>query len=143
MNITVIGLGLIGGSLARDLKKSGFATEVIGAESNPQHAADAVKLGIADRVVSLEEAVSETDLVILCTPVDISVVLLPRILDLIKSHTTVTDMGSVKRQLVGTVANHQRRKNYVAAHPMAGTEIPVRSSSRKSVQGKNCHHLRP
>lgn len=122
MNVTIIGLGLIGGSLARDLRKSGFATAVTGVETNPQHSADALKMDIADRIVPLDEALPEADLVILCTPVDTSVRLLSSILDMIGSHTTVTDMGSVKRVLAGSVADHPRRRNFVPAHPMAGTE---------------------
>jgi prephenate dehydrogenase len=122
MNLTIVGLGLIGGSLARDLRKTGFATQVTGVENDPQHAEDALRMGIADRILPLSEAMTDADLVIVCTPVDKTVELLPLILDSIGSHTTVTDMGSVKRQLVDRVNQHPKRKNYVPAHPMAGTE---------------------
>ncbi len=122
MIITVIGLGLIGGSMAKDLRRSGFATEIIGVETNTDHAEEAVRLGIADRIVSLEAGVSGADLVIVATPVDTTLGLLPLILDHMASHTTVADMGSTKRMLTGKVKEHPRRKNYVPAHPMAGTE---------------------
>lgn len=122
MRLTVIGLGLIGGSIAKDLRRTGFATEITGVENNPEHADEALKLGIVDRIESLAKAVSDADLVILATPVDIAITLIPTILDQIGSQTTVTDMGSTKRQLAESVKSHARRRNYVPAHPMAGTE---------------------
>ncbi len=122
MVISVIGLGLIGGSMAKDLRASGFATEIIGVDNNPGHAEEALRLGIADRIESVDFAVSCSDIVILATPVDTLMELLPFILDRISPHTTVTDVGSTKRQLTGIVRNHPNRRNYVPAHPMAGTE---------------------
>lgn len=122
MKLTVIGLGLIGGSMAKDLRRSGFASELIGVETNLDHAGEAVRLGIADRIEPLDKAVAGADLVIVATPVDMALRLLPDVMDNISSYTTVTDMGSVKRQLTETIREHPRRKNYVPAHPMAGTE---------------------
>ena len=122
MKLTVVGLGLIGGSMAIDLKKNRFATEVIGIDNRPEHAAEAVKLGIVDRVADLESGVKEADLVLLALPVDQIIELLPGILDLISPSSTVADVGSAKRQIVASVANHPLRGNFVATHPMAGTE---------------------
>ncbi len=122
MKTTVIGLGLIGGSMAKDLRKSGFATELIGVETNEEHAAKAVELGLVDKVEELVDAVSEADLVIIAIPVDKAKIVLPQVLDAIGSGTTVTDMGSTKKVLVDSVSTHKRRKNYVPAHPMSGTE---------------------
>ncbi len=122
MKITVIGLGLIGGSIARDLRNSGFATELLGVEANEEHQRKALELGLVDRVLPLAEGVKDTDMVIIAIPVDKTQAILPTVLDLIDSGTTVTDMGSTKKQLVDSVANHKRRKNYVPAHPMSGTE---------------------
>lgn len=122
MKLTVIGLGLIGGSMAKDLRRTGFATSIVGVDSDPDHAAEALRLNLVDRIEPLEEAVQDADLVIIATPVNIVTELLPRVLDSIGSSTTVTDMGSTKRQLVQRVSNHPRRRNYVPAHPMAGTE---------------------
>ncbi len=122
MKITVIGLGLIGGSIARDLRNSGFATELLGVEANEEHQKKALELGLVDRVLPLVEGVKDTDIVIIAIPVDKTQAILPTVLDLIDSGTTVTDMGSTKKQLVDSVANHKRRKNYVPAHPMSGTE---------------------
>jgi len=122
MKTTVIGLGLIGGSIAKDLRKTGFATELIGVEVNQEHAAKALEIGLVDRIETLEEAVADTDLVIIAIPVDKTKQVLPLVLDSIASGTTVTDMGSTKKELVDSVASHKRRKNYVPAHPMSGTE---------------------
>src|SRR6056300_1051971 len=122
MRTTIIGLGLIGGSMAKDLGKSGFATELIGVDANETHAAEALKIGLVDRVENLEDGVSDTDVVIIAIPVDKELIVLPKVLDLIGSGTTVTDMGSTKTVLVDSVKNHKRRKNFIPAHPMSGTE---------------------
>lgn len=122
MKTTVIGLGLIGGSIARDLRKSGFSTELIGVDANEKHANEALKIGLVDRIETLESGVIDTDLVIIAIPVDKELIVLPKVLDLIGSSTTVTDMGSTKKQIVDSVRNHKRRKNYIPAHPMSGTE---------------------
>lgn len=122
MKVTIIGLGLIGGSMAKDLRSSGFATGLIGVDTNEDHAAKAVELGLVDRVLPFEEAVKNTDLVLIAIPVDKTLIILPKVLDLIDGGTTVTDMGSTKKMLVASVADHKRRKNFVPAHPMSGTE---------------------
>jgi prephenate dehydrogenase len=122
MKITIIGLGLIGGSVAKDLRCTGFATEITGVDSNREHAEEALRLGIVDQIENLDKAVKDADLVLLAVPVDAMLKLLPDVLDKIGNHTTVTDMGSTKRQLTLAVRNHDKRRNYVPGHPMAGTE---------------------
>jgi prephenate dehydrogenase len=122
MKLTVIGLGLIGGSMAKDLRKAGFANKIIGVDSNPDNAKAALQLGIADRIERLEEAVPEADLVIIAIPVDKVLNTLTRVLDLVSAHTTVIDVGSTKKLISEAVENHKNRRNYVAAHPMSGTE---------------------
>ena len=122
MRLTVVGLGLIGGSMAIDLRKSRFATEIIGVDNRQEHAAEAEKLGIVDRVTDFESGVKAADLVLLALPVDQIIALLPVVLDLISPSSTVADVGSAKRQIVASVANHPLRGNFVATHPMAGTE---------------------
>ncbi len=122
MKLTVLGLGLIGGSMAIDLRKSRFATELNGIDSRPEHAAEAVRLGIVDRTTDFESGVKEADLVLLALPVDQIILLLPRVLELISPSSTVVDVGSTKRQIVAEVAGHPLRGNFVATHPMAGTE---------------------
>ena len=122
MKTTIVGLGLIGGSLAKDLRKSRFATELIGVDASEPNAKQALELGLVDRIESLEEAVKNTDIVIIAIPVDKELEVLPKILDHIDSGTTVIDMGSTKRVIIEKIKNHPRRKNFVPAHPMSGTE---------------------
>jgi prephenate dehydrogenase len=122
MKTTIIGLGLIGGSLAKDLRKSRFATEIIGVENNPEHARQAIDLGLVEKVLPLEEAVKDTDIIIIAIPVDKEIEILPIILDNIGSGTTVTDMSSTKLEIIESVKNHKRRRNFVPSHPMSGTE---------------------
>jgi prephenate dehydrogenase len=122
MKITIIGLGLIGGSVAKDLRRTGFASEITGVDSNREHAEEALRLGIVDQIENLDKAVKDADLVVVAVPVDAMLKLLPEVLDKIGNHTTVTDMGSTKRQLTLAVRNHDKRRNYVPGHPMAGTE---------------------
>ena len=122
MKLTVIGLGLIGGSMAIDLRKAGFAHEITGVDANPDNAQEALRLGIIDRIDTLENAVTKADMVIIAIPVDKVLQTLTRVLDLISDQTTVIDVGSTKKLIAQAVENHPKRRNYVAAHPMSGTE---------------------
>lgn len=122
MNVTVIGLGLIGGSIAKDLRKSGFATSITGVDANSKHAEKAKTINLVDEVMPLEQAVEKADLVIIAIPVDKIKVILPQVLDLIPNGTTVADMGSTKQEILTAVKDHPKRRNYVPAHPMSGTE---------------------
>ena len=126
--VGVVGLGLIGGSMAIDLKRRGFAQTVLGVESEPVNAAAAEKIGLVDRVVSLEDCVRLCDIVILAIPVGGAVKLLPRVLDMFSElgeegrGKIVIDVCSTKENLTRSVRYHPLRAQYVATHPMAGTE---------------------
>ncbi|MGQ9620931.1 MAG: prephenate dehydrogenase [Bacteroidales bacterium] len=123
MTISIIGIGLIGGSLAIDLRKRGFAELIIGVDTSIQHQNIAKLCGIVDETDDLENAVRRSDLVILCTPVDSNSQLLPEILDMIAgTGKVITDMGSTKASIARASMNHPARGRFVAAHPMAGTE---------------------
>lgn len=122
MIVTIIGLGLIGGSIAKDLRKAGFASELIGIDNKPEHQTRAQELGIVDRCMPFDEGVKAADIVLVAIPVDKIVGTLPKILDLIDPSASVTDVGSTKMLIGDAVKNHPRRGNYVAAHPMSGTE---------------------
>lgn len=122
MKLTVVGLGLIGGSMAKDLRKAGLTQEITGVDANPENAAEALRLGIIDLIESLENAVSKADMVIIAIPVDKVLQTLTSVLDLISPQTTVIDVGSTKKLIADAVENHPKRRNYVAAHPMSGTE---------------------
>jgi prephenate dehydrogenase len=124
MTITIVGIGLIGGSLAIDLRKRGFAEKLIGVDKNVQHQNIAVLCGLVDEVDSLENAVDRSDLILLCSPVNTNCQMLPAILDRIKGTSkVVTDMGSTKGSIAEISKNHSGRGRYVGAHPMAGTEF--------------------
>jgi len=121
MKATVIGLGLIGGSIALDLKKSGLVTHIAGIDLNSEHTADALKLGLVDEIVS-SAAVKDMDLIVMAIPVSALVKTLPGILDTVPNHAVVIDAGSTKSQICKAVANHPKRAQFVASHPIAGTE---------------------
>jgi prephenate dehydrogenase len=122
MRALIVGLGLIGGSMALALRDRGIAEEVEGVESSAEHAARACELGLVSRVVSLDEGLSRADLIVLATPVDTIPMLLIRILNRIGSHQVVMDAGSIKGEVCEAVAMHARRGRFVATHPMWGTE---------------------
>lgn len=126
MRVGIIGLGLIGGSMAIDLKRRGFADEVIGVEADAVNAAAALKIGLVDRVTDIDECVEAADLVVLAVPVGAAVRMLPQILDRFdKGGDTakiVMDVCSTKEHLARSVRYHPCRRQYVASHPMAGTE---------------------
>ena len=124
MIVGIIGLGLIGGSMAIDLKRRGFAQQVLGVEAEPVNAAAALSIGLADEVVDLKECVDRSDLIVVAVPVGTAQALLPVILDMMPegSDKVVMDVCSTKEQLVRSVESHPARAHYVASHPMAGTE---------------------
>jgi prephenate dehydrogenase len=126
MKVGIIGLGLIGGSMAIDLKRRGFADEIIGVEADAVNAAAALKIGLVDRVAELQECVMETDLMVLAVPAGAAVRMLPMVLDrfaeLKDSSKIVMDVCSTKEHLARAVKYHPCRRQYVASHPMAGTE---------------------
>ena len=125
-NLGIIGLGLIGGSMAIDLKRKGFAQTVLGVDADSVNAAAAEKIGLVDRVVGLEECVDQSDVIILAVPVDAALKLLPMILDRFEQtgakDKLVMDVCSTKEHLSRSVKYHSKRKMYVASHPMSGTE---------------------
>ncbi|MCZ2393108.1 MAG: prephenate dehydrogenase [Chitinophagales bacterium] len=121
--VAILGMGLIGGSVGIDLKKRGFASEVIGVGRSQANIDRALELGLADKMLSKEEAIRSADVIILAVPVNILVNELKYVLDTMHPDAIVTDMGSTKSKMVESVKNHPLRKRYVASHPMAGTEF--------------------
>lgn len=120
MNITIIGTGLIGASIAMTIR--GFNTKIIGVDSSEENLKTALELGIIDHAMDWQQAAMISELVILAIPVDAARALLPQILDVISDDCVVVDMGSTKVGICNNVRNHPRRAQYVASHPMAGTE---------------------
>jgi prephenate dehydrogenase len=121
MIVTIIGTGLIGGSMALTLKEKGFATKVIGVDASEQHLAQALAIGIIDEAHALQDAVSLSDLIIIATPINAAENLLPQILD-IATKQVVMDVGSTKNNICKIVSTHPKRGRFVATHPMWGTE---------------------
>ena len=122
MKIYVIGIGLIGGSMALDLRLLNENFEIIGVDYNSAHLDQALDLGIIDRVGKIED-LHEADRVILSIPVKESLRLLPSLLDKLSDRALLWDVGSTKEQLCKVVENHPKRDQYLAAHPIAGTEF--------------------
>jgi prephenate dehydrogenase len=122
MKATIVGLGLVGGSIALDLRKAGMVTEFYGVDILAGHLKEALELGLVDKVPSEEKALSEADLIVLSIPVNSLSALLPSILDSVKPGAVVIDTGSTKSQICKAVSNHPKRDQFVAAHPIAGTE---------------------
>ena len=121
MQVGIIGIGLIGGSMAIALKKRKFADRIVGVENDHLHATAALEIGLVDEIVSLEECISGSDIIVVATPVSAAIRLIPRILDKV-DRQVVTDVCSTKEKINEIIHYHPNRKNFVAAHPMAGTE---------------------
>ncbi len=122
MTITFIGIGLIGGSMAISLKENGFADTIIGVDLKEENTDKALRRKIIDEAHILEEAIPKSDIIVLATPVDAMIKILPNLLDIIDNQIVI-DVGSTKVNLLETVKNHPKRRRFVATHPMAGTEF--------------------
>ncbi len=121
MVITIIGVGLIGGSMALTLKEKGFADKVIGVDASEAHCKKALELGLVDEISTLESAVRASDLIILATPINAAEALLPMIMQVI-THQVLMDVGSTKKVICESAAQFNNRGRFVATHPMWGTE---------------------
>jgi prephenate dehydrogenase len=122
MKIGVVGLGLIGGSFARDLSQQSDIS-VAGIDANEAHCDRALELGLVKGIMTLEQAEKNCDVLIVAVPVHSIEKLIPQILDRISSDKVVIDVGSTKSSICEAVKDHPRRGRYVAAHPLAGTEF--------------------
>ena len=121
-NIYIVGVGLIGGSFALDIKKLYTDVIIYGIDKKENHLDEAIKLNIIHKKGEIED-LKNADLVILAIPVDATLEVLPRILDHISDNTIVFDAGSTKEDICAVVKNHPKRRNFLAAHPIAGTEF--------------------
>jgi prephenate dehydrogenase len=132
MKIYVIGIGLIGGSIALDAKALYPEARIFGIDSNENHLQEAIALGVVDEVAVFED-VANADFVIVSVPVDTAIVLLPKVLDLVSNSAIVFDVGSTKVPICEAVANHPKRRNFIATHPIAGTEFSGPSAAIKGL----------
>ncbi|MEL7120655.1 MAG: prephenate dehydrogenase [Bacteroidota bacterium] len=121
MIVTIVGIGLIGGSLAISLKENGFATKIIGVDQNKDNLDKAIRRRLINEDHLLEDAVAQSDLIIIATPVDSLKSLIPKILDLVDKQV-VMDVGSTKKEVLAYIKDHPSRGQFVSTHPMAGTE---------------------
>lgn len=138
MKILIAGLGLIGGSFALALRDREIADEILGVEKSDENAAEALRLGLADRIVTLEEGVPQADLVVLATPVDTIPLMAVKALNHVTDRQVVMDMGSIKAELCEVISMHARRGRFVAAHPMWGTEYSgPRAAQHGAFTGRN------
>lgn len=122
MTIGIIGTGLIGGSLCISLKNRKFCDTVLGYDLNPEHLKKAKELKIIDDAVSLDDLLQKSDLILLAIPVNVARKSLPEILNKLKPDQVIMDMGSTKNGICTAVKNHPKREQYIASHPIAGTE---------------------
>jgi len=132
MRISVVGLGLIGGSMALDLKANGLASEIIGVDYNEKHCHEALGIKLVDRILPIDLALEQSDVMILAIPVQHIVQVLPEVLNKVKSQVVI-DVGSTKYPVSESVKNHPLRGNYVATHPMAGTEFSGPTAATKNL----------
>jgi len=121
MVVAVVGIGLIGGSMALALRDKGLASKVIGVDSNAEHTKRAVELGLVDEVAALDHAVAQADLIVLATPVNALLSLTEQALNGVQNQV-VMDVGSTKTGVLDAIRNHPKRCRFVATHPMWGTE---------------------
>jgi len=129
--ICIVGVGLIGGSLAIQLHEKKLSSKLIGVDANNEHAKKAVELELVDETMELDEAIKSSDVIILAIPVDAMLKVVPVILDKIDQQIVI-DMGSTKSQLIELIKDHPKRGRYVATHPMWGTEY---SGPQAAVRG--------
>ena len=122
MKVFIVGTGLIGGSMALDIRAHYPEVRIFGIDTNAVNLAEALQLGIIDEPATLGD-LHQADLVILSVPVDVCMLLLPEVLDNIGADTIVFDVGSTKLPVCELVADHPKRCNFIATHPIAGTEF--------------------
>lgn len=132
MKVFVIGTGLIGGSYALAIQEAFPEAVLYGIDKDEKHVEQALALGVVHKAASYAD-LSEADVVLLAIPVDTSVEALVKVLDLVHDNCVVVDAGSTKRQICQAVAKHPKRRNFLASHPIAGTEFSGPSAAFKEL----------
>ncbi len=136
MNIFIIGIGLIGGSMALDIQKKYPEAKIFGIDSNKKHLDEALELGLIHQKSTFEE-LNKASLVIVSIPVDVQINVISKVLNLINDAALVMDVGSTKELICETLKDHPKRRNFLAAHPIAGTEFSGPSAAIKGLfEGK-------
>ncbi len=138
MTVSIIGIGLLGGSFALAVREKYPKMRFIGVDASPVNGQLALAKGIVDEVLPLTDAVAKSNLVVLAVPVNAIIDLLPAVLDALPSGATVIDLGSTKESICAVADQHEKRAQFVAAHPMAGTENSGPGAAfRELLPGKN------
>jgi prephenate dehydrogenase len=132
MKVFVIGIGLIGGSMVLDIKALYPEATIYGIDNNEKHLQQALELGVIDVAATMED-LQEADFVIVSVPVNVAISLLPKVLDLVGENAIVLEVGSTKNPICKTVANHPKRRNFIATHPIAGTEFSGPSAALRNL----------
>ncbi len=122
MTTYIIGIGLIGGSFALSLKNNNISDRVLGYDASSANLQRAIELGLIDEAAEFDEGISQADLIVLATPVDITPTLAVKVLNRVRPDQIVIDMGSIKEELCEVISMHANRSRFVATHPMWGTE---------------------
>ncbi|WP_282142634.1 prephenate dehydrogenase [Cellulophaga baltica] len=122
MNVFVVGIGLIGGSMAKDIKATNPDAVIYGIDINEKHIEEALAIELIDKKATYND-LSIADIVIVSVPVDVMVLELPKVLDVVNDDAVVLDAGSTKSLICNAVASHPKRRNFLACHPIAGTEF--------------------
>ena len=138
-SVTIVGVGLIGGSFSLALKDRGLVRNVIGVGRSADSLDKALELGLIDEVLPLEAAVKKSDLVYVAIPVDATVPVMSQIMDLVSDRQIVADAGSTKKALCESLAGHPMRSRFVATHPMWGTEYSgPEAAVHQAFAGRTC-----
>jgi prephenate dehydrogenase len=138
-SVTIVGVGLISGSFSLALQERGLARNVIGVSRTQASIQKALDLGLIHESLPLEEAVKKSDLVYVAIPVDVTIPMMVRIMDLVHEKQIVADAGSTKFQLCQALTNHPMRSRFVATHPMWGTEYSgPEAAVREAFAGRSC-----
>lgn len=132
MKLAIVGLGLMGGSFALDFRSIYPKSRIYGFDISEENQKRAIELGLIDELIDMEE-LSIVDIIIVSIPVDKALFVLPKILDSINKDTLVFDVGSTKDPICKLLLDHPKRKNFLATHPMAGTEFSGPDAAKKGL----------
>jgi prephenate dehydrogenase len=130
--ITIVGVGLIGGSFAKTLTAKGYFNKVIGVDTSKNHLSKALELGIISEALPLSKAINQSDIIFLAVPVNSALELLPKILKQVKPNQIVLDAGSTKAAICALANKSKNRNCFVATHPMWGTEFSGPQAAQKN-----------
>ena len=132
MNIAVIGLGLMGGSFALDIKSVYSNSKIFGIDNSESNLKEALALDLIDQIITYDDLI-KMDIVLVSIPVNYSLIVIPKVLEKINENTLVFDVGSTKEAICQILENHPKRANFLAAHPMAGTEFSGPKAAHKGL----------